>query len=141
VRPMGLPAGGVMGIKLDDEADGIVAVELVAPGSLVWSVTDDGLAKATPINQYPTQGRYGQGVINMRLPKGSEEVAAAVVGMPKSTIYLIMASGSVRRTTVDKAYHGSRNVKPRSVVSVTSRNRVTGAVRLSARPASALPGD
>ena len=58
VRPMGLPASGVLGIKLDDETDGIVGMDLVMPNSFVWSITDNGLAKATPIEEYPLQNRY-----------------------------------------------------------------------------------
>ena len=74
---MGLPAAGVLGIKLADEADGLVAMELVQPDGFVWSITDNGLAKATAMSEYPVQGRYGQGVINVRLPKDASEVVAA----------------------------------------------------------------
>lgn len=79
VRPMGLPASGVMGIKLDSETDGVVGMDLVAPKAFLLSITDNGLAKATPIDDYPLQNRYGQGVINMRLPKGASEVVAAAL--------------------------------------------------------------
>ena len=57
VRTMGLPAGGVMGIKLKDEDDGVVTSDIARPGCVIWSITDNGLAKATELDQYPTQGR------------------------------------------------------------------------------------
>src|SRR5690606_37975041 len=66
VRPMGLAAGGVMGIKLVDEADGVVSAEVVRPDAFLWSITENGLVKASPLQEYPTQGRYGQGVINVK---------------------------------------------------------------------------
>ena len=45
--------------------------------SLIWSITDNGLAKATAIEEYPLQGRYGQGVINLRLPEDGGSCAGA----------------------------------------------------------------
>ncbi len=133
VRPMGLPAGGVLGIKLLDDADGLVGMDVVDPDGYLWSITDDGLAKATSLSEYPTKGRYGQGVINVRLPKGSEEVVATVVGREKTQLVVKTALGSVKKLLLGKCYIGSRAVKPKSVVKVGQRNRVVGAIRATDR--------
>lgn len=130
VRPMGLPAGGVMGIKLANEADGVVAMEMADADGFLWSITDNGMAKATPLSAYPVQGRYGQGVINVRLPREASEVVAAVIGSSSSTVYVLAASGSVRRMRLDKAVTGNRPIKPRPVVRLGERNRITGVVLL-----------
>jgi DNA gyrase subunit A len=134
VRPMGLNAGGVMGIKMADDSDGIVAMDLVRPDTHVWSITDNGLAKATAMSQYPTQGRYGQGVINMRLPKDASEVAATVVGDENTLIIITTAIGTTKKTRLKETYTGSRSIKPRSILSVGERNRVIGAVKITSRP-------
>ncbi|MCI0399047.1 MAG: DNA gyrase subunit A [Chloroflexi bacterium] len=137
VRPMGLPAGGVMGIKLANDADGLVAMDLVKADGFLWSITDNGLAKASPLSEYPTQGRYGQGVINMRLPKDASEVVAAVVGDPKRELYVTMASGQIKRTQVHKAATGGRHLKPHPVVPrMAKKDRVTGAVTAWHRPST-----
>jgi DNA gyrase subunit A len=128
VRPMGLPAAGVMAIKLSDEADGVVSMDIVQPDALLWSITDNGLAKTTPMSAYPTQGRYGQGVINVRLPKEASEVVAVAIGSPKATIFVNTAGGSSKRMPLGKAVDGNRPIKPRPVVRLGQRNRVTGAV-------------
>jgi DNA gyrase subunit A len=128
VRPMGLPAGGVFGIKLAHEADGVVVMDIAQPEGYLWSITDSGLAKATPMSAYPTQGRHGQGVINVRLPKDASEVVSAVVGSSKSTVYVITAAGSARRMQIERAATGNRPIKPKPVVRLGQRNRVTGAV-------------
>jgi DNA gyrase subunit A len=133
VRPMGLPAGGVLGVKLLDDADGLVGMDVVDPDGYLWSVTDDGLAKATSLSEYPTKGRYGQGVINVRLPKGSEEVVATVVGREKTQLVIKTALGSVKKLLLGKSYIGSRAVKPKQVVKVGQRNRVVGAIRATDR--------
>ena len=134
VRPMGLPASGVMGIKLANDADGVVAMDVAQPDTYVWSITDNGLAKATPINEYPTKGRYGQGVVNVRLPKDASEVVAAVVGSEKMQLLITTAIGSTKKLILGKTQLGSRSIKPRSVIAVGERNRITGAVRLTTRP-------
>jgi DNA gyrase subunit A len=128
VRPMGLPAGGVLGIKLADETDGVVAMDIARPDSFLWSITDNGLAKATPLDEYPIQGRHGQGVINVRLPKDAAEVVTALVGPEKAQIIIKTSSGTTKKVRLNEAAVGGRAVKPRSVLSLGARNRVTGAL-------------
>jgi DNA gyrase subunit A len=137
VRPMGLPAGGVMGIKLAGETDGVVAMDVVQEDAYLWTVTETGLAKATLMRDYPVQGRYGQGVVNIKLPKGSGEVVTAVVGMADTDLFIKMSDRLVMRVPLGKATTGGRAVKPRSLIKPTQRNQVTGAVTLQARPATA----
>jgi DNA gyrase subunit A len=134
VRPMGLPAGGVMGIKLADDTDGVVAMDIVEPNGYIWSITDNGLAKATPISEYPTQGRYGQGVINVRLPKDATEVVAAAVCPENAQLLVTTAIGSTRRLRLRDTSTGSRAITPRSVLKISDRNRVTGVVQVVTRP-------
>jgi DNA gyrase subunit A len=141
VRPMGLPAGGVMGIKLGSDTDGLIAMEVVDPAALVWSITDNGLAKATEMSQFPTQGRYGQGVINVRLPKESAEVAAVVMGRPETELIIKTALGSTKTVLLGKTDVGSRSIKPKLLWKVEGRNRITGAVRRANRPESGEEGE
>jgi DNA gyrase subunit A len=71
VRPMGLAAAGVMGIKLGIGDYVAGAVLLPQPGE-VCLVTDSGRGKRVPADQFPRQGRYGLGVQAWKLlPKES----------------------------------------------------------------------
>ena len=128
VRPMGLPAAGVLGIKLNGEEDGVTAADLVQPDSYLLSITDNGLAKATPIDDYPLQNRYGQGVINMRLPKGSAEVVAAIIATSRSNLIITTSNGTTKKLLLRETTSGSRTVKPTSVMTLAMRSRVTGIV-------------
>ncbi|MCC6607415.1 MAG: DNA gyrase subunit A [Anaerolineae bacterium] len=134
VRPSGLPAGGVYGIKLANEADGVIAMSVVNPDGYLWSVTDNGMAKATPMSDYPTQGRHGQGVRNMNLPKDASEVVAAVIGDENTQILITTGIGSTKKLKLKESYIGNRAVKPRSVMTVGERNRITGALCMVSRP-------
>ena len=106
---------------------------LDSDGDQIWSITDNGFAKTTDLNAYPTQGRYGQGVINMRLPAESSEVVAMVVGGAKSWIYVTTVAGAARRIQLGKTRTGSRSIKPRPLMKIGQRNRVSGAVTLLKR--------
>ena len=61
VRPMGLVAAGVNGIKLDDK-DEVVGVEILPAEGEIFLLTSDGKAKRVDEKEFPTQGRYGKGV-------------------------------------------------------------------------------
>jgi DNA gyrase subunit A len=134
VRPMGLPAGGVMGIKLANDVDGVIGMDVVVPESFVWSITDNGLAKATPMTEYPSKGRYGQGVVNVKLPKDATEVVSVVITSERTELLVKTAIGSTKKVRVSNTTIGSRAIKPRSVVTVGDRNRITGAVKMMDRP-------
>ena len=93
VRATGLPAGGVRGIKMQDEDDGIVGAFVVIENQYdnqwVWNITDDGIAKISNALEYPTQGRAGQGVITMRVPELSEGVVAAAIGKQDDNVIVL----------------------------------------------------
>ena len=141
VRSMGLKAGGVAGIKLKSATDGVVGMEALSVAqledlksvALVWSITDNGLAKSTPVNEYPRQRRHGQGVVNIKLPRGAEEVVAMIVGDKNTEIYVKTKRNSCKRMKIRKAEFGKRSVRPKSIsgLSISSSNRVLGAVKAS----------
>jgi DNA gyrase subunit A len=134
VRPMGLPAGGVMGIKLAHEADGVVAMGIVEEDAFIWSITDNGLAKATSLAEYPSQGRHGQGVRNLKLAKGAAEVVATVICKSETELLITTAIGSTKKMRIKDGIIGSRSITPRAVITVGERNRITGALRITERP-------
>jgi DNA gyrase subunit A len=121
VRPTGLSAGGMRGIKLANEGDRVVGADIAVEGEYVWTITDDGVAKISPLSDYPTQGRAGSGVIAMRLPKTSAEVAAATVGRQDENIVVL--------TDKQKALYMRMNRAPQ-----VARGRAGGDFVISLRP-------
>ncbi len=78
-RPMGLVAAGVNGIKLRGKDEVIGGGNASQRGDILL-VTNRGRAKRVNPVQYPTQGRYGYGVISWKLPEG-ETVVGAMLGL------------------------------------------------------------
>ncbi|RMF52946.1 MAG: DNA topoisomerase 4 subunit A [Chloroflexota bacterium] len=108
VRPMGLPAGGMRGIRLG-QSDTVVSAQIVRPEAALWTVTESGTAKSSPIAEYPVQGRGGVGVQTMRLRLG-ERIAAAVVGTLNDLAIVLTAQGRFRVVKFDHVPHGRRDL-------------------------------
>ncbi len=88
VRPMGLVAAGVMGIKLQ-KGDEVVGMEVLPQPGDVFMVADDGSAKRVAVAQFPKQGRYGQGVVAWKLPNKTQAVGMTVgKGTQRVTLHL-----------------------------------------------------
>ncbi len=79
VRPMGLVAAGVLGIKLqaNDELAGALALSSADSSWEVFLLASDGSAKRTLLDQFSLQARYGQGLIAWKLPVGVRVIGAA----------------------------------------------------------------
>ncbi|MEA3339743.1 MAG: DNA gyrase subunit A, partial [Chloroflexota bacterium] len=107
VRAMGLLARGVMGIKLQDKEDHLAALTVARARSDLLVVTSDGDAKRTPLSEYPTQGRYGQGVIAARFASDSRLAGACVV-QSKDPLVLITKKGAAKTILALNAPRKSR---------------------------------
>ncbi len=88
VRPMGLVAAGVIGIKLK-KGDEVVGVVIPPKRGDVFMIASDGTGKRVSVPQFPRQGRYGQGVIAWPLPQKIEVVGIATGrGTTRVTLHL-----------------------------------------------------
>jgi DNA gyrase subunit A len=77
VRPMGFVAAGVNGIKLK-AGESVAGVERLTPGDEILIVASNGRGWHTSAEEFPLQGRYGQGVIGCKLPRGAKCIGILV---------------------------------------------------------------
>ncbi len=101
VRPMGLVAAGVNGMKLDDK-DEVVGAEILPSEGEVFLLTNDGKAKRVEETDFPTQGRYGKGVIAWELHE-KEKLVGAVTGKPNHMATIHLSKGAPKSTRLDAA--------------------------------------
>jgi len=99
VRPMGLVAAGVNGMKLDDK-DEVVGMEILPAEGEILIVTSDGKAKRMEQKEFPVQGRYGKGVIAWDLP-GKVKLAGIVVDKPNHMATIHLTKGAPKSTRLD----------------------------------------
>ncbi|MBI2324410.1 MAG: DNA gyrase subunit A [Chloroflexi bacterium] len=97
-RPMGRPTQGVTGIRLR-KGDEVIGMGIVRPRAQVLSVTERGFGKRTDVEEFPVQGRGGQGVILAAISAKTGDVAATeMVDEATQEILLITTTGVVIRT-------------------------------------------
>ena len=133
VRPTGLPAGGMRGIKLVGQKDAIVGAGLADDKQYVWTITDNGVAKYTSVAEYPTQGRAGSGVIAMKLPSDAQGLAAGLVGRKDDNIVVVTTKNKAKYMRISLAPLGGRSAKGDYVISLRAGEAVQGVVAYTPR--------
>jgi DNA gyrase subunit A len=116
LRGMGRTAGGVRGIRLSDK-DKVIAMEAVAPDTLILTITEKGFGKCTPVDAYRKQGRGGKGIINIRCTDKNGEVVGVKAVKEDDELMIITQEGMMVRTsikdirTVGRATQGVRLIR------------------------------
>ena len=94
VRSMGRTAAGVRGMKLKNDKDRVVSVDVARDDTSILTVTEAGYGKRTQLDNFTVQGRGGQGVRGMKLTgKKGEVVAAFMVGIDDDIV--VVSEGGI----------------------------------------------
>lgn len=101
VRPMGLVAAGVNGVKLG-VGDLVIGAEILPQKGNIFIITSEGKGKRITPKDFPTQGRYGKGVILWKLPDG-ERLAGLAVGKDTQGITLHLLRAAAKSARLDDA--------------------------------------
>jgi DNA gyrase subunit A len=125
VRPMGLVAAGVNGIKLD-VGDEVVGCEILPATGEIFIIASDGKAKRVEQKDFPAQGRYGKGVIAWELPP-RVTLAGLATGKGNTVITLHLAKAAPKSTRLDAASLRKRAaVRGKAVVEMKAGDAVVG---------------
>jgi DNA gyrase subunit A len=124
VRPMGLVAAGVNGIKLK-EGDYVVGASLFEPNQEVALVTSKGLAKRMKAEEFPQQGRFGQGVIAWKLPAG-DSIVVQLCGKLTDRVVCHFRKSASKVFTLTSAVERSRSANGQSVFSLKPNDELIG---------------
>ncbi len=101
VRPMGLVAAGVNGLKLNDK-DEVVGMEVLPADGEIFLLASDGKAKRLDQKEFPVQGRYGKGVIAWDLPE-RVRLMGVVTGKPNHMATIHLTKGAPKSARLDMA--------------------------------------
>lgn len=128
VRPMGRTARGVKGIKL---APGQTVISLIKVGEGdVLTVTEQGYGKRTPIGDYPTYGRGGQGVISIQTSERNGAVIGAALVGSDDELMLITDHGTLVRTPVKDISCMGRNTQGVRLIRLSEDESLIGVERI-----------
>jgi len=109
VRTMGRTAAGVRGIKMP-ESDVVIALIVVGEGEIL-TATQNGYGKRTRADDYPTKGRGGLGVIDIKTSDRNGAVIGAVQVNEDDQIMMISDAGTLVRTAVSEVSVLGRNTQ------------------------------
>lgn len=132
VRPMGLPAAGVWGMKLAKNDEVVGAGPVTAKGELLV-VTELGLGKRIKPAQFSKQGRHGQGVVVQPTGPDIGRVVAATVVQPNDRVLFISQKKNSKMIYAKSLPQAARTHKGSSLMSIKGRDRLSHLVILSHR--------
>ncbi|NLI53391.1 MAG: DNA gyrase subunit A [Clostridiales bacterium] len=123
VRPMGRTAMGVRSINLSDD-DEVVDMVKVRAGGNVLTVTELGMGKRTPEDQYPLHHRGGKGVLDTMLTEKTGDLACLKMTAEDEDVMLIRDDGTIIRLPLDQVNVISRNTQGVRLMRVDEGTRV-----------------
>jgi DNA gyrase subunit A len=134
LRPMGRPTSGVTGMRFKGD-DELLAMEVAQPDQYVFTVTDGGFAKRTPVDEYRLQGRGGTGVQAMKFNEARGSIVGAVVVGDDDEVFSIKASGGVTRVSVGEVNPTGRVTMGVRFISLADDDTVVAIARNAERAA------
>ena len=131
VRPMGRTAGGVRGIKLapEDQVISAICAEESDEG-YVLTGTENGYGKRSQIEDYPLQGRGGQGVISIQATERNGNVVSALRVVDEDEMMLITNQGTLVRTKVSEVSVMGRNTQGVRLINLSEGEQLVGIARI-----------
>ncbi len=128
VRHMGREAAGVRGIRLGTGQE-LIALIVVGAGH-VLTASASGYGKLTPLEEFPSHGRGGQGVIALQTSDRNGVTVAALQVMAGQEIMMISSTGTLVRTTVDEISVQGRNTQGVRLIRLDEGERLVGIERV-----------
>ena len=128
VRAMGRGAAGVRGIRLPAGHE-VIALTVVGEGMLL-SATENGFGKRTDIDEFPVQGRGGQGVIGIQTTARNGRTVGAIQVRNEDEVMLISSGGTLVRTPVSDISIMGRNTQGVTLIRVEEGQRLVGLARI-----------
>ncbi|MBN2864465.1 MAG: DNA gyrase subunit A [Thiotrichales bacterium] len=125
VRVMGRTARGVRGMKLAEGAH-VISMQVAIPNSLILTATQHGFGKCTPVDDYSTINRGGQGVISIKTSDRNGQVVSSVAVTPDQEMVLITNKATLVRTRVSEVSVVGRNTQGVKLINVGKGEMVVG---------------
>jgi len=128
VRPMGREAAGVRGVKLSPEQR--VNALIVAQEGFILTASQNGFGKLTPLEDFPTHGRGGQGVIALQITDRNGIMVGALQVSLDDEIMLMSQNGVLVRTPVKDISVVGRNTQGVRLIRLEEGDLLSGLERI-----------
>lgn len=125
VRVMGRQARGVRGMKLQDGMT-VISMQVASENTLILTATEHGYGKCTPVEDYSTINRGGQGVISIKTSERNGNVVDSVAVTPDQELVMITNKGTLVRTRISEVSVVGRNTQGVKLINVGKGELVVG---------------
>lgn len=132
LRPMGRSTSGVIGMKFRDGDELLTMARISSQGSdlLVFTATDGGYGKKTPLDEYRLQGRGGIGIKAAKIDEDSRGVlVSALVLHDEDEVLAITSAGTVMRTPASQVRQTGRDSMGVRLVNLAEGVQVVSVIR------------
>ncbi len=133
VRPMGRTAAGVRGIRLPEGED-VISLIIPDPNGLILTASENGYGKLTPVEEFPSHGRGGQGVIAMQTTERNGELVAATQIATTGELMLMSSNGTLVRTRASEISVLGRNTQGVRLIRLDDGERLIGVEPVEPEP-------
>ena len=130
VRSMGRTAKGVRGMRLDPEHK-IISMLIPSEGGLLLAVCQNGFGKRTELNEFPTKGRGGKGMIAIQTSERNGPLVGATQLFAGDEIMLISDQGTMVRTRGDEVSIVGRNTQGVLIIRLKENEKLVRIARIS----------
>ncbi|MCF6337395.1 MAG: DNA gyrase subunit A, partial [Gammaproteobacteria bacterium] len=104
---------------------------IIADEGCVLTATENGYGKRTAVDQYPSHGRGGQGVISIQGGERNGAVVGAVLVSEEEQIMLISDGGTLVRTRVTEISVLGRNTQGVRLIKLSNGEKLVGIERVA----------
>ena len=130
VRAMGRTARGVRGVNLPEGTD-LISLIVPQPGHQVLTTSENGFGKRTAVEDFPTKGRGGKGLIAMRCSERNGALVGAVQVSETDEIMLISDQGTLVRTRVAEVSIQGRDTQGVMLIRLANDENLVGVERIA----------
>ncbi|MFH1691882.1 MAG: DNA gyrase subunit A [Candidatus Omnitrophota bacterium] len=135
IRQMGRQAKGVRGVSLSKK-DEVVGIEIVSPdfsktGATILTVTSEGFAKRTSLDEYRSQSRGGKGIINVKVTAKNGEAIGLNCVLVDDEIMTITHHGMIVRCPVKDIRETGRNSQGVRLMALEKGDRITSIAKIA----------
>ena len=130
IRETGRATKGVRGMNLEGD-DEIVGMEIVADGTVILTVSENGYGKRTDASEYRSQKRGGKGIITIKTTERNGKVVGIKKMADDDELMLSTTLGKVIRIHGANIPVIGRNTQGVKLINIESDEKVSGVARVA----------
>ena len=130
IPPMGRATQGVRGIQLRDN-DKIAGMVVTRRDAMLCTVTEQGFAKRTRLDEYPLQRRGGVGTTTVEISKKTGLLVGVKEILVADEVMLVTVTGAAHRVPATKIPIQGRLTQGKRIIDLEKKDRVVEVARVA----------